>query len=95
MTGLLPQFANKGSSRKVRKVGKDRQESTIKIDDVDAEVEPAQLPSLTADILTEQFIANPQNMADDNRVAMVLFGAIIGGAALALMTGYLVFFRDW
>lgn len=66
-----------------------------KIDDVDAEVEPAQLPSLTADILTEQFIANPQNMADDNRVATVLFGAIIGGAALALMTGYLVFFRDW
>jgi hypothetical protein len=33
--------------------------------------------------------------AADNRVAMVLFGTIILGALLALMTGYLVFFRDW
>jgi hypothetical protein len=33
--------------------------------------------------------------AADNRVAMVLFGTIILGALLALITGYLVFFRDW
>jgi hypothetical protein len=31
----------------------------------------------------------------DNRVAMVLFGTIIIGALLALITAYLVFFRDW
>lgn len=36
-----------------------------------------------------------KDQAADNRVAMVLFGTIIGGAALALLTGYLVFFRDW
>ena len=47
------------------------------------------------EIVTEQFTANPQDAADDNRVALVLFGTIIGGAALALITGYLVFFRDW
>jgi hypothetical protein len=33
--------------------------------------------------------------AADNRVAMVLFGTIVGGALLALITAYLVFFRDW
>ena len=47
------------------------------------------------EIVTEQFTANRQDTADDNRVAIVLFGTIIGGAALALITGYLVFFRDW
>jgi hypothetical protein len=31
----------------------------------------------------------------DNRVALVLFGTIIIGALLALITAYLVFFRDW
>jgi len=33
--------------------------------------------------------------AEDNRLVKVLFGAIIAGAALALLTGYLVFFRQW
>lgn len=33
--------------------------------------------------------------ADDNRVAVVLFGTIVIGALLALITGYLVFFRTW
>ena len=33
--------------------------------------------------------------AEDNRLVMVLFCAIIAGAALALLTGYLVFFRQW
>ncbi len=32
---------------------------------------------------------------EDNRIVVVLFGAIIAGAVLALITGYLVFFRDW
>ena len=31
----------------------------------------------------------------DRRIVLVLFGAIIAGAALALITGYLVFFRTW
>lgn len=32
---------------------------------------------------------------DDNRVAVVIFGAIIVGAMLALVTAYVVFFRQW
>ena len=31
----------------------------------------------------------------DNRIAVVLFGGIIGGAVLALITAYVVFFRQW
>ena len=31
----------------------------------------------------------------DNRVAVLLFGAIFVGALLALITAYLVFFREW
>jgi hypothetical protein len=30
--------------------------------------------------------------SDDERILLVLFGAILAGAALALVTGYLVFF---
>jgi heme/copper-type cytochrome/quinol oxidase subunit 2 len=33
--------------------------------------------------------------SEDNRIVVVLFGAIIMGALLALITGYLVFFRTW
>jgi hypothetical protein len=33
--------------------------------------------------------------AEDSRIVKVLFGAIIAGALLALITGYLVFFRTW
>ncbi len=32
---------------------------------------------------------------EDSRIVKVLFGSIIAGAALALITGYLVFFRTW
>jgi hypothetical protein len=32
---------------------------------------------------------------EDNRLVQVLFGAIVAGAMLALITGYLVFVRDW
>jgi uncharacterized integral membrane protein len=33
--------------------------------------------------------------AEDSRIVKVLFGSIIMGALLALITGYLVFFRTW
>jgi hypothetical protein len=39
--------------------------------------------------------SSSEDEAADNRVATVLFGTIILGALLALITGYLVFFRDW
>lgn len=43
-----------------------------------------------------QSFDNAETMeAEDNRIVMVLFGAIIVGALLALITGYLVFFRSW
>ncbi|MEI6738583.1 MAG: hypothetical protein WCL29_08920 [Pseudomonadota bacterium] len=32
---------------------------------------------------------------EDGRIVKVLFGAMIAGAVLALITGYLVFFRSW
>ncbi|MBC7624323.1 MAG: hypothetical protein H7232_13145 [Aeromicrobium sp.] len=32
---------------------------------------------------------------EDSRLVKVLFGAIIAGAILALVTGYLVFMRSW
>lgn len=32
---------------------------------------------------------------DDQRVAITLFGSIFLGALLAIITGYLVFFREW
>jgi hypothetical protein len=43
----------------------------------------------------DQMIARSSDADDDNRVAMVLFGTIVVGALLALITGYLVFFRNW
>lgn len=36
-----------------------------------------------------------QDQAEDARVAVVLFGAIVVGAVLALITMYLVFFKQW
>lgn len=43
-----------------------------------------------------QRIVNPRrDEEDDNRVAVVIFGAIIVGAMLALVTAYVVFFRQW
>ena len=45
------------------------------------------LSSLVADARRDE--------AADNRVAVTLFGAIIAGAVLALITAYVVFFRDW
>ena len=36
-----------------------------------------------------------EDHVEDKRVAIVLFGAIVVGAVLALITMYLVFFRQW
>ncbi len=33
--------------------------------------------------------------AEDSRIVKVLFSAMIAGAVLALITGYLVFFLSW
>jgi hypothetical protein len=44
---------------------------------------------------TKSFDSAEAIEAKDNRIVIVLFGAIIAGALLALITGYLVFFRDW
>ena len=38
---------------------------------------------------------NQADQDDDLRVAMTLFGSIFLGALLAIITGYLVFFREW
>lgn len=45
--------------------------------------------------LANQGIDARRDTAADNRVALALFGAIIVGALLALITAYLVFFRQW
>lgn len=39
--------------------------------------------------------ANPADEEKDLHVAMILFGSIFVGALLAVITGYLVFFREW
>lgn len=38
---------------------------------------------------------DPADEEKDLRVAMIVFGAIFVGALLAVVTGYLVFFREW
>lgn len=48
-------------------------------------VEPNHALPMTAEALERE----------DSRIVIVLFGAIIAGAALALITGYLVFFSRW
>ena len=45
--------------------------------------------------LANQVSSVEKDQAEDARVAVVLFGAIIVGALLALITMYLVFFRQW
>ena len=45
--------------------------------------------------LARNAASTEQDQAEDTRVAVVLFGAIVVGAALALITMYLVFFRQW
>ena len=45
--------------------------------------------------LANQLADARRDEAADNRVAVVLFGSIIVGAVLALITAYVVFFREW
>lgn len=56
---------------------------------------PAQVDPSTGDIRPHDHVVSPNDADDDSRVALVLFGSIIAGALLALITGYLVFFREW
>lgn len=51
--------------------------------------QPAAMPSLHSPQ------ANPADEEKDLRVAMIVFGSIIAGTLLAVITGYLVFFREW
>ena len=44
---------------------------------------------------TQDYLASTDDAGQDSRVAIVLFGSIIAGALLALITGYLVFGRTW
>lgn len=45
--------------------------------------------------LANQTIDARRDAAADTRVALILFGAMIAGVLLALITAYLVFFRQW
>lgn len=45
--------------------------------------------------LLQRIVNRSRDEDDDNRVAVVIFGAIIVGAMLALVTAYVVFFRQW
>ena len=45
--------------------------------------------------LASEVIDARRDETADNRVALVLFGAIFVGALLALTTAYLGFFRQW
>lgn len=45
--------------------------------------------------LASEIIDARRDEQADNRVAALLFGAIFVGALLALITAYLVFFREW
>ena len=47
------------------------------------------------DFNPQHHAASPDDAEQDSRVAIVLFGSIIAGALLALITGYLVFGRVW
>jgi hypothetical protein len=49
----------------------------------------------TGEIRPQDHIASPDGVEQDSRVAIVLFGSIIAGALLALITAYLVFGRTW
>lgn len=56
---------------------------------------PAKRDSLTGEMNPRDHVASPDDAEQDSRVAIVLFGSIIAGALLALITAYLVFGRDW
>jgi hypothetical protein len=56
---------------------------------------PAKRDEFTGEIRPQDHVISPDDAAQDSRVAIVLFGSIIAGALLALITAYLVFGRDW
>jgi len=62
---------------------------------VDAIASPAYADPITGEIQPHHHVVSSTDADDDERVAMILFGSIIAGALLALITGYLVFFREW
>jgi hypothetical protein len=56
---------------------------------------PAKRDTITGEIQPQDHIVSPDDAEQDSRVAIVLFGSIIAGALLALITAYLVFGRTW
>lgn len=56
---------------------------------------PMKRDAITGEIRPQDHIASPDDAEQDSRVAIVLFGSIIAGALLALITAYLVFGRTW
>jgi hypothetical protein len=56
---------------------------------------PAKRDTLTGEIHPQDHVVSPGDDEQDSRVAIVLFGSIIAGALLALITGYLVFGKTW
>ncbi len=56
---------------------------------------PARRDAVTGEINPHDHVAAPDDAEQDSRVAIVLFGSIIAGALLALITAYLVFGRTW
>lgn len=63
-----------------------------KVDGIDS---PAHADPITGEIHPHHHVVSSTDADDDERVAVILFGSIIAGALLALITGYLVFFREW
>lgn len=55
----------------------------------------AKRDAYTGDIRPQDHVASPNDAEQDSRVAIVLFGSIIAGALLALITAYLVFGKTW
>ncbi len=62
---------------------------------VDSIGNPRCADPITGEIHPHHHVASSTDAKDDERVAIFLFGSIIVGALLALMTGYLVFFVEW
>ena len=62
---------------------------------VDGIGNPAYADPITGEIHPNHYAESSTDAGDDERVAIILFGSIFAGALLALMTGYLVFFREW
>jgi hypothetical protein len=56
---------------------------------------PVKRDTTTGEIHPQDHVVSPGDDEQDSRVAIVLFGSIIAGALLALITGYLVFGKTW